>query len=193
MKFLAGSLALFAVLSSAHAGGFGGPPPFTNGSPLTSGTDGSYQASARGNNTSGIIRFRMSGGNQTFAGNDYIFFSEGLVFTGSTQASIMKSKISGILGTSFPVTGHTLRGFFSASLDQNSAFGSFSGKGDVITANGQVTRTTTSTTTPRVVKNGDGTTTTILTAPVVVTTDELNQPRKIGIKVKGVRTTTSGS
>jgi len=185
MKFLASSLALFAVLSSAHAGGFGGPPPFTNGSPLTSGTDGSYQASARGNNTSGIIRFRMSGGNQTFTGNDYIFFSEGLVFTGSTQASIMKNNISGILGTSGTVTAHTVRGFFNAKLDQNSAFGSFSGKGELIASNGTVTTTTS----PLVVINPNGTTTT--TGPIITT--ELNDVRKINIKVNGVRTTTTGS
>ncbi len=221
MKLLVGSLALIATFSSVQAGGFGGPPPFTNGSPLLSGTDGSYQASARGNNTSGIIRFRMNGGNQTFTGNDYAIFSEGLVYTGTTQASIMTSNISGILGTSGTITGHTLRGFFNAKLNQNSAFGSFSGNGEIITANGVITNssststtessnTNTQTNTDNELITGDpnvppGQTTTNTSTTETsnsstnssdstsVSTQDLNDVRKIGIKVKGVRTTTTGT
>ena len=65
MKSLAASLALFLAAATVHAGGFGGPPPFTNGSPLPDGVDGSYQASATAPNTTGIIRFKYMNGVQT--------------------------------------------------------------------------------------------------------------------------------
>jgi hypothetical protein len=190
MKILVGSLALIAALSSANAGGFGGPPPFTNGSPLISGTDGSYQASVRGNNTSGIVRFSMSGGTQSSEGNNYAIFSEGIVYTGNTQASIMTSNISAVLETSGTVTGHSLRGFFNGKLSQNSVYGSFSGKGEIVTNNGVLRTLTTSVTSPLVVKNPDGTTTTTDSSSEV-STEDLNHATKIQIKVKGVRTTTT--
>ena len=42
-----------------------GPPPFTNGSPLVSGVDGFYQATARGRNLTGVFRFTYANGVQT--------------------------------------------------------------------------------------------------------------------------------
>lgn len=65
MKLLP-SLCLAASLTftSAFAGSLGGPAPFQNGSPLSSGTDGTYNASIRGSNLSGVFRFTISGGSQ---------------------------------------------------------------------------------------------------------------------------------
>ena len=101
MKPIALLLALFTA-ATAHAGSFGGPPPFTNGSPLESGVDGAYQASARGNNLSGIITFSYNNGVQTLVAtaNRWAIFSQGQVFTGATDAAINDGKISGVLETS---------------------------------------------------------------------------------------------
>ncbi len=149
---------------SLQAGGFGGPPPFTNGSPLPEGTDGVYQASARGKNLSGIISFTHSGGLQE-PGGRWTIFHQGEVFTGSTDTAIMDGKISGVLATAFttPVTREdsittptyesktTIEpaaiatgpaGYFNASLDNGSPTGAFKGKGE-LTSVAKVTKTTT--------------------------------------------------
>lgn len=135
---------LVAVFATAtlQAGSFGGPPPFTNGSPLTTGVQGTYQASARGNGVSGIIRFSYnSDGNPSSTGfNDYIFFVNGTIVSGSTQAAIMGSKLSGILNspnvpTVPPTMGYfdSLGGSFSGNFNTKSAYYSFKGKGDLQT------------------------------------------------------------
>jgi hypothetical protein len=94
-------LVAFAA-ASAQAGSFGGPPPFTNGSPLQSGVNGAYQASARGSNLSGIITFAYSGGVQTTTAsqNKWVIFYQGEVFAGFTDAAINDGNISGVLETS---------------------------------------------------------------------------------------------
>lgn len=132
MKLAAVSLiAIAAALSSVHAGAFG-PRPFTNGSPLVSGVDGSYQANARGQNTSGVIRFAYSNGNQTTSStlNTYVIFSEGIIFSGDVAANITDSSISGVLEyaaqDTFLTTGS---GYFNAKIDQNSPLYSFKGSG----------------------------------------------------------------
>lgn len=96
-------LLLAFTAATAHAGSFGGPPPFTNGSPLQSGVNGAYQASARGSNLSGVITFTYSGGVQStsFTGNTWVIFYQGQVYSGSTDAAINDSNISGVLETSF--------------------------------------------------------------------------------------------
>ena len=63
MKIPAALLILIVASEYLHASA--GPPPFTNGSPLVSGVDGSYQATARGRNLTGVFRFTYSGGRQT--------------------------------------------------------------------------------------------------------------------------------
>jgi hypothetical protein len=133
MKLAAVSLiAIAATLSSLHAGSFGGPRPFTNGSPLISGVDGSYQANARGTNTTGVIRFAYSGGNQTSSAtaNSYVIFSEGFIFSGSVAANITGSTITGALEyaaqNTFDVTGS---GYFNAKIDPQSPVYSFKGTG----------------------------------------------------------------
>jgi hypothetical protein len=183
MKFPAALLILIVASEYLHASA--GPPPFTNGSPLISGVDGSYQATARGKNLTGVFRFTYSGGRQTSNPqlptgntvaslltdpyNDYVFFVEGLVFRGLVQANINVNSVAGVLdngganvpnfgGESNPTptpavspsptaspsptpqqssTQNFLRinafmnGFFHGTIDQNSPFASFHGKGEV--------------------------------------------------------------
>ncbi|HEY8903333.1 MAG TPA: hypothetical protein VIM48_06480, partial [Chthoniobacterales bacterium] len=70
------TFAILASIGATHAGSFGGPPPFTDQSPLQSGIDGSYQATARGTNLTGVIRFAYSNGVQSSqaTANQYQFF-----------------------------------------------------------------------------------------------------------------------
>jgi hypothetical protein len=90
-----------------------GPPPFTNGSPLVSGVDGSYQATARGRNLTGVFRFTYANGVQTSSPqlptgntvsnlltdpyNDYVFFVEGKVYRGLVQANVNVGSVAGVL------------------------------------------------------------------------------------------------
>lgn len=132
-------LATLAVsISSVRAGSFGGPPPFTNGSPLPSGVTGTYQASARGNGITGLIIFSYAeGGNPSPTGlNNYIFFVEGTIVSGGVQAAIMTNRLSGILETpavpNVPpdlVNFDSLGGFFNGKFNTNSPYYSFKGKG----------------------------------------------------------------
>jgi len=110
MKRSIALLLLAFTAATAHAGSFGGPPPFQNGSPLTTGVDGSYQASARGNNLAGVIRFGISGGIQSFGSaalstdtvqrgdNSWAIFYEGKLYNGLTEAEISDSDVTGVLG-----------------------------------------------------------------------------------------------
>jgi hypothetical protein len=158
MKFAFSLFAFALTVTFAQAGGFGGPPPFTNGSPLVSGVDGSYQATARGSNLSGVFRFTYSGGRQTSAPsiddngiltdpyNDYIFFVDGLAYRGINQTNVNDGSISGVLdngaanvpnavtntgGATFLGVQTFLAGYYSGKLDNNSAVASFSGNGSV--------------------------------------------------------------
>lgn len=135
--------ALFAAVS-AQAGSFGGPPPFSNGSPLSTGVDGQYSGSIRASNTVGVVRFEFSNNVQsattnstsnsttTFgAANSYTVFSEGLTFTGPLAVSIANTSIAAVMERDdrrgFSNTRAT--GDFTAKLQQNSPFGSFKGNG----------------------------------------------------------------
>lgn len=155
MKTAFSLLALIVTAGLAHAGGFGGPPPFTNGSPLLSGVDGSYQASARGTNITGVFRFTYIDGRQTADSitldngtltvpyNDYVFFVEGLVFRGLVQANINDTSLVGVLdeggvnapngsgGAGGPPLSITalMTGEFSAFIQTNSSDYFFRGKG----------------------------------------------------------------
>ena len=147
-RTIASLLAIFAV-ATAHAGSFGGPPPFTNGSPLQSGVEGSYQASARGNDVSGIIRFAYnSGGLPAISGNStistlnnrYVFFVAGTIVSGTIDAAIMDNKIAGVIEqASAPTVPPTLLDFqmlggsFTANINTKSPFYSFKGKGSFTT------------------------------------------------------------
>jgi len=130
--------AFVASIASLHAGSFGGPPPFTNGSPLLSGVAGTYQAAARGSGITGLILFSYSdSGNPSATGlNNYIFFVEGTIVSGGVQAAIMTNVLSGILETptvpNVPpnlVNFDSLGGYFNGKFNTKSPIYSFSGKG----------------------------------------------------------------
>lgn len=148
MKTAYSLLVLIATIGFAHAGGFGGPPPFTNGSPLQSGVDGTYQASIRGSNLSGVIQFSYSSGTQS-SGTWFIFY-QGQAFFGGADVAIMNASIAGVMDTFTTqvdrissttnangssstevdyLTGPN--GSFTATLDNNSPNGSFSGNGEL--------------------------------------------------------------
>lgn len=157
MKTALSLLALLATVAFGHAGGFGGPPPFTNGSPLVTGVDGSYQATARGSNLTGIFRFNYSGGRQTTAPefllsgsvltdpyNDYVFWVDGIVYRGLVQANINNNLIAGVfdnggarvanssIGSSsnnFINIQSYMNGNYTGKLQQQNVYGAFSGKG----------------------------------------------------------------
>jgi len=146
----------FAVLLASlatvtvHAGSFGGPPPFKNGSPLITGVDGTYQAVARGKNVSGVFRFAYSNGSQTasFAANSWVFFVAGQALRGQVTAAINTKTISGVLDSgsasfatntngaiSLPVVlanqSSQGAGYFNGKLQLNNAAGYFSGSGSL--------------------------------------------------------------
>lgn len=114
MKFAVSLFALVFTAAFAQAGSFGGPPPFTNGSTLVTGVDGSYQATARSTNLTGVFRFTYINGRQTSAAdfpsfdddieslildpyNDYVFFVDGYTYRGLTQANINGNQVGGVL------------------------------------------------------------------------------------------------
>ena len=84
MKAALSLLVLIATINLARASA--GPPPFTNGSPLTTGTDGTYQAVAEGVNLTGVFSFVIRGGLQTSDQsttiNGWVFFVDGNIFQG---------------------------------------------------------------------------------------------------------------
>jgi hypothetical protein len=142
MKILPSTILLITAISQySFAGALFGPPPFTNGSPLQTGVQGTYQASAVGPNITGIIRFAYnSQGNPSALGfNDYIFFVNGTIVAGETEAAIMDDKIAGVLNqpntpTTPPTDGYfdSLGGYFKAKIENNSPFYSFKGSGGLM-------------------------------------------------------------
>jgi len=147
MKKAAATLLVIFLAATAHAGSMGGPPPFTNGSPLPSGTDGTYVAIARASNLTGSFKFVIQDGAQTTSttANSWVFFIEGNVYKGTTQAVISQSKVSGVLDgltsttntsgqITFPIitsSGFGANGEFNGKLDQNNSEGAISGKGSI--------------------------------------------------------------
>lgn len=110
MKILVPLLVLIAV--SVHVQASAGARPFTDGSPLVSGVDGNYQATARAKNLLGVFRFTYANGAQTSNPqlptgnsvaslltdpyNDYVFFVEGVVYRGLVQANINVFRVAGV-------------------------------------------------------------------------------------------------
>jgi hypothetical protein len=152
MKAAFSLLVLIATINLARAGSFAGPPPFTNDSPLPSGTDGTYQAVASGINLTGVFSFVISGGLQTSDQsttiNGWVFFVDGNIFQGSVVAAISQSEVVGILNggattlpfetgepltlpSAFVVPGNTASGEFSGSISLNSPVGAFDGEGSL--------------------------------------------------------------
>jgi len=134
---------IFLVVSMTFAKASAGPPPFTNGSPLVSGVDGSYQATVRGTNLSGIIRFSYLSGNQTTttAANSYAIFVDGQAYSGDVQAAINTDNVGGVLETSTAINSNTASGVFNGSMDQDSPYATFSGNGSLTVVNGTTTFT----------------------------------------------------
>lgn len=147
------TFALLATAAASHAGSFGGPPPFTDLSPLQSGIDGSYQATARGTNLTGVIRFAYQNGVQSPipTGNQYSFFVDGNVVTGGVTASITGKELAGVLGGQdfsvptnesgttelpivFVVRGNRANGQFTGKMDLEDRMSYFSGKGQITPA-----------------------------------------------------------
>jgi hypothetical protein len=149
MKGIIVATAALAVSTySVFAGGFGGPAPFQNDSPLRSGIDGIYQASASGQNLTGIISFALESGIQTSnqRENSWIMFSQGSIFRGGTAVNVVDTNITGILdagGASIPATddgsltlpivfvapSDRASGEFTGNIQLRSPTGKFSGKG----------------------------------------------------------------
>jgi len=139
--FLLVAVLIFSSLC-AHAGNMFGPAPFRNGSPLVSGVDGTYQATARAENVTGIFRFAYSGGSQTTAPaqNSWIFFVNGYVCKGSVTANINESMLDGILDKDAGIGGFSANSaggnsstkitlpYVSIIEPGNSASGTFTGK-----------------------------------------------------------------
>ena len=147
------SVIALGALGVSYAGSFGGPGPFNNLSPLQSGIDGSYQATARGENLTGVIRFAYESGVQTQipGANTYVFFVNGNVVSGNVTASITGKDLAGVLGgqdfqvptndtgaTELPlvliVRGNRANGSFEGSLDLEDRLSAFSGDGQITSA-----------------------------------------------------------
>ena len=142
----------------SYAGNMFGSGPFRNGSPLITGVDGSYQATARSENVTGVIRFAYSSGTQTTTPNEnaWVFFVHGRVCRGSVVANLNESKIEGILdeesATTFQASNSTQSTNQTTNQTQtsnslslpyvqlfdsaNAASGTFSGKLNLKSPNG---------------------------------------------------------
>jgi hypothetical protein len=150
MKFLLLLLvSLCSLPFTANAGNMFGPAPNRNGSPLLSGVDGTYQATARSENVTGIFRFAYSRGSQTsnVRQNSWVFFVNGQVLRGNVEANLNQSSLSGVLddgglistGTNgalplvlFSGASSSASGSFSGKLDQKSSSGAFNGSGTLL-------------------------------------------------------------
>jgi hypothetical protein len=152
MKAAFSLLVLVATINLARAGSFAGPPPFTNGSPLQSGTDGTYQAVAEGVNLTGVFSFVIRGGLQTSDQsatiNGWVFFLDGNILQGSVVAAISEDDVVGILNgvgttatiptdtngtvtlpTAIIIPSTTANGEFSGSISLNNPLAVFEGTG----------------------------------------------------------------
>jgi hypothetical protein len=147
-KFLFFSTLFALAPLVAQAGNMFGPAPFRNGSPLVSGVDGTYQATARAENVTGIFRFAYSGGSQTSNSrqNSWIFFIDGEIYRGNVVANLNESSLDGILDSAISSAStnsdgsidlpyvyinqnDNASGTFTGNLELKSPSGAFSGKG----------------------------------------------------------------
>lgn len=215
-------LASAVVLSSlaANAGNMFGPAAFRNGSPLVTGVDGTYQATARAENVTGIFRFAYSGGSQTSnqLQNSWIFFVNGQIQRGGVVANIDNSSLDGILDSQGLASSSTNETNNSISLpyviinQNNSSAGTFQGKLTLKNPNGAFSGSGTLmpslSTTNGIVgisqrSEGNFTYTAPLPPPeylpgaIVVTTNEYITPAgtipNVEFKFRGVRTSVTGS
>lgn len=189
-------LALCALgsLASVQAGGFGGPAPFQNGSPLLSGTDGVYQAVASAKNLTGLIGFSILNGYQTtsFSQNRWIMFVDGDVLDGDTSANISQGKVTGVLdmdlvvqptppfpGAIFIVPGTGAAGSFQAKINLQDPVAAFNGTGKISGTPSRVDQIVMISPTPT-----PGATNNIVVVPVTI---PASQFRDVKFKVRGTR------
>jgi hypothetical protein len=145
------ALVLFlAATTVSFAGSFGGPGPWSDQSPLQSGIDGSYQATARGVNLTGVFRFAYQNNVQSpvSTANQYTFFVNGQVVTGGVTAAINGKNLAGVLGgqdftvptnnngsTELPlvfiVRGNRANGQFEGQMNLEDPMAAFNGKGNI--------------------------------------------------------------
>jgi len=147
------AFSLLAAASASFAGSFGGPGPWSDQSPLQSGIDGSYQATARGLNLTGVFRFAYENNVQSpnATANQYSFFVDGQVVTGGVVAAINGKNIAGVLGgqdftvptnnsgsTELPlvfiVRGNRANGQFQGQINLEDPMAAFNGNGKVTPA-----------------------------------------------------------
>jgi hypothetical protein len=153
---------LFFSTIASHAGNMFGPAPFRNGSPLVTGVDGTYQATARSENVTGIFRFAYAGGSQTANArqNSWVFFVNGQVLRGTVEAALDNSSLSGILDSessgitrdsngaiTLPIYifsgANSAAGSFQGNLNLKSPSGAFSGAGQLLPTPGTTNQLTT--------------------------------------------------
>jgi hypothetical protein len=144
------AFSLLATAAASFAGSFGGPGPWSDQSPLQSGIDGSYQATARGLNLTGVFRFAYENNVQSpvASANQYSFFVDGQVVTGGVVAAINGKNLAGVLGgqdfsvptnnngsTELPlvfiVRGNRANGNFNGQMNLEDPMSAFNGKGKI--------------------------------------------------------------
>jgi hypothetical protein len=120
---------------------------------LVSGVDGTYQATARATNLTGIFRFAYSGGSQTQDSrqNNWIFFLNGQILKGDVSAAIEGTNLNGIFDAGtiplrsssgetdvFPIvfvdSDANGVGTFQGKINLKSPSGEFSGSGSLVGA-----------------------------------------------------------
>ena len=201
----------FALLAfDCYAGNFG-PAPFRNGSPLVTGVDGTYQATARSQNVTGIFRFAYSGGIQTANArqNSWIFFVNGQVIRGAVEAALDDSSLTGTLdsassgGTTdsngqlvlpiFIFSGaNSGAGSFQGNLNSKSPNGAFSGTGELLPTPPSTNQIVVIDQTLFTSTNGFKSTGPI-TSTNIIYTNAGGTMSPVNFKFRGVRTSTSTS
>lgn len=128
-----------------------GPGPFRGGSPLSSGTDGVYQAVATAPNVTGLFAWTISGGVQSAEprNNRWVFFVDGQLLSGTTIANVSEGKIAGVLDSGieagiptsgdgvltppvvFVIPGNAGSGQFQGKINLKSPVAAFKGSGNI--------------------------------------------------------------
>ncbi len=169
-------LASFWATSSSMAW-VGGP--FSNNSPLRTGTDGTYKLSVTGKNLSGVARFTSSSVGD--GASSFTIFHEGLVATGRTNAFIdhERKKVFGVFD------GSALTGEWDARIKSTGRSFLFEGRGVIQSSRSGSVPTFTAGVADIIV---DPVTGDVSVIPIVRSGDPI--PLFTKIKVRGTRTST---
>lgn len=205
---------LFFSTIASHAGNMFGPAPFRNGSPLVTGVDGTYQATARSENVTGIFRFAYSGGSQTANArqNSWVFFVNGQVLRGTVEAALDNSSLSGILDSessgitrdsngavTLPIYifsgANSAAGSFQGNLNLKSPSGAFSGAGQLLPTPPSTNQLTTISRETEIL--GTGSNAIAVLGPIestnILYTNSGGSMVPVNFKFRGVRTSTSST